>query len=148
MTGFESTKFYARVALMRRRLLLRQMIRRALAGTLAVAALIVAASFATRTLYLALLAPLGELGATGVLAGGYLVLAVGLLLFALSEPGSAEMTALTEMEEIARARALAETQGTVAGVEGRIESLGSSISVGLGLLGMLRRIMARKKAAE
>jgi len=54
MSTLNSAKLYGRVALLRRQVLLRQIIRRAIAGALAVAAFVVTAGLATYALFLAI----------------------------------------------------------------------------------------------
>ncbi len=111
MSTLNSAKLYGRVALLRRQVLLRQIIRRAIAGALAVAAFVVTAGLATYALFLAIKVPLGGLGATLAIAGLYLVAAIILLAYTLREPHSPELQALDEMEAAALETIAAETQG-------------------------------------
>lgn len=148
MSTLNSAKLYARVALLRRQVLVRQLIRRAIASALAVAALIVAAGLATHALFLAIRVPLGELGATLVIAAVYFVVAVILLAYAMHESTSPELDALAEMEATALDAATAETQGIMKAVGAaghRIETLGDSITLGIGVLATLRKLLASRK---
>jgi hypothetical protein len=148
MYNMSSTKLFVRIALLRRRALLRQYVRRAIAGALAVAALIVAAGLATYALFLAIRTPLGDLSAVAVIASLYAAIAAALLLFTLHEPASPELDALAEMEEAALESLLADNQGVVqsfAAAGHRIESLGNTLSLSLGALSALRRLLSAKK---
>ena len=149
MSTLDSAKLYGRVALLRRQLLLQQLIRRTIAGALAVAALIVTAGLATFALFLAIVPFLGEIGATLAVAGLYLVAALILLAYTLREPHSPEMRALEEMEGAALETITAETQGVVQFVNSaghRIENLGSSLTLGIGVLSVLRKLLAARRA--
>lgn len=146
MSTVTSAKLYVRMALLRRKVLLRQAIGRALAGALAVAALIVAAGLATYALYLAIVPSLGQLGAVLVLAGVYLVTAIILLAYTLHEPHSPELEALAELEAAALETATAETRDVLHAFSGHgIPGLGNTVSVGLAILGVLRKLMGGKK---
>jgi len=147
MQTFGSAKLYARVALLRRQILLRQLIRRALAGALAGAAFIIAMGLATCALFLAVRDPLGDLGATLAIAALYVAAAVMLLAYALREPNSPELQALAEMEATALDAATADTQGIVRAVGAagqRIEDLGASLSLGIGVVSALRKLLASR----
>lgn len=149
MSTLDSAKLYGRVALLRRQVLLRQIIRRAIAGALAVAAFIVTAGLATYALFLAIRLPLGDLGATLAIAGLYLVAAVILLVYTLHEPRSPELLALEEMEAAALETITAETQGVIQMVNAagqRIENLGSGFTLGIGLLSALRKLLLSRKS--
>jgi len=149
MSTLNSAKLYGRVALLRRQVLLRQVIRRAIAGALAVAAFVVTTGLATYALFLAIRVPLGGLGATLAIAGLYLVAAIILLAYALREPHSPELQALEEMEVVALETIAAETQGVVQAVNTaghRIENLASSFTLGIGLLSALRKLLVSRKS--
>lgn len=149
MPTLNSAKFYARVALLRRQVLLRQLIRRAIAGALAVSALVVAAGLATYALFLAIHVPFGDLGATLAIAALHFVTAVILLTYTLRKPASPELQALAEMEAAALETATADAQDIVQlfGAAGhRIESLGSGITLGVGVLSALRKLLASRKS--
>ncbi|MBB4015077.1 hypothetical protein GGR16_000083 [Chelatococcus caeni] len=149
MSTFNSAKFYGRVALLRRQVLVRQLIRRAIAGALAVAAFIVTAGLATYAMFLAFVPSLSALGATLVIAGLYAVCALVLLAYTLREPHSPELQALEEMEAAALDTIVADTQGVsqlfnAAGH--RIENLGSSLTLGVGVLSALRKLLASRRS--
>ena len=149
MSTLNSARLYARIALLRRRVLLRQTLRQVIAGALAVVALVVAAGLATFALYLAIRVSLGELGATLAIAAGYAVIALGLLIYAFHDPSSPELEALAEMEAAALDVVAADTRGVTDFVEAtgeRLESLGSSVALGVGMLSALRRLLAKRKA--
>lgn len=149
MSALNSAKLYGRVALLRRQVLLRQLIRRAIAGALAVAAFIVTAGLATCALFLAIRVPLGDLGATLAIAALYLVTALILLAYTLREPHSPELEALAEMEAAAFETITADTQGVVQMVNAaghRIENLGSSLTLGVGILSALRKLLSSRKS--
>ncbi len=149
MSTIDSAKLYGRVALLRRRVLLRQIIRRAVAGALAIAAFVVTAGLATHALFLAIRVSLGDLGSVLAIAGLYLVAALALLAYALHEPHSPELQALEEMEAAALETITAETQGVMqmANAAGqRIGDLGSGLTLGVGVLSALRRFMASRKS--
>lgn len=149
MSALNSAKLYGRVALLRRQVLLRQLIRRAIAGALAVAAFIVTAGLATCALFLAIRVPLGDLGATMAIAALYLVTAFILLAYTLREPHSPELEALAEMEAAAFETITADTQGVVQMVNAaghRIENLGSSLTLGVGILSALRKLLSSRKS--
>ena len=148
MTGMTSTKLYLRIALLRRQILLRQIIKRTIAGSLAIAALIVAAGLATYASFLALRIPLGDSIAAAIVAGVYLVLGVGLLLYTLHEPASPELDALAEMEGAALEALGADTQGLRSAISSgahRIEDLGNAFSTSFAILTTLRRILSGAK---
>lgn len=88
MSTPSSARLYGRVALLRRQILLRQLIERTIAGALAVAALIVAAGLATYALFLTIRAPFGDLGATLAIAALYLAAAIILLVYTTRETSS------------------------------------------------------------
>ncbi|MFT3688049.1 hypothetical protein [Paenirhodobacter sp.] len=140
MTTVESARIYARIALLRRRVLLRLALRRAVAGLFAGLALIVAVGFGTRAAYLALLPRLGDLGATAAVGGGYLVVALILAAIALREPASPELDALGAMEEEARLKAMVAARG----IGARAELFTGNILTGINLVGLLRRFLRRK----
>lgn len=147
MSALNSAKLYGRVALLRRQVLVRQLIRRAIAGALAVVAFTVTAGLATYALFLAIRAPFGDINAALAVAGLYLVLALILLAYTLREPNSPELEALAEMEAAALETITAETQGVVQLVNDaghRIEGLGSSLALGVGILGALRKLLASR----
>lgn len=149
MSTFNSAKLYGRVALLRRQVLLQQLIRRAIAGALAVAASIVTAGLATYALFLAIVPSLGALGATLAVAGIYLVCALVLLAYTLHEPRSPELQALEEMEAAALDSIAADTQGVTQlfnAAGHRIENLGSSLTLGVGILSALRKLLASRKS--
>lgn len=149
MSTFASAKLYVRVALLRRQLLIQIIIRRAIAGALAVAAFVVAAGLATVALFLAIRGPLGDAPAALVIAGIYCLAASALLVYALRDPASPELTALSEMESAALETVAAETQGLsqVVGVAGqRMNDIGGTLTLGLGVLSALRKILAGRKA--
>ncbi|PYF01138.1 hypothetical protein BJ122_12616 [Rhodopseudomonas faecalis] len=150
MTGMTSSKLYFRIALLRRRVLLRQAIKRAVAGALAVAALIVAAGLLTYASFQALRVPLGDVLAAVVIAGVYLVIGLGLLLYTLHEPSSPELDALSEMEAAALEAFGNDTQGLRSAISAsahRIEDFGSAFSTSFAILSALRRILGAKKSA-
>ena len=71
-----------------------------------------------------------------------------LLGYTLHEPHSPELEALAEMEAAALEIVTADTQGIVqlATAAGhRIENLGSSLTLGVGILGALRKLLASRK---
>jgi membrane protein implicated in regulation of membrane protease activity len=149
MSTLNSAKLYARVALLRRQVLLRQMIRRAIAGALAVAAFIVTAGFATYAMFLAIRVPLGDLSATLAIAGFYLVVALVLLAYTLREPHSPELEALSEMEATALETITADSQGVVQMMNAagnRIENFGNSMALGVGILSVLRKLLSSRKS--
>jgi hypothetical protein len=148
MSTLNSAKLYGRIAFLRRQVLLRQLMRRSVTAALAVAAFIVTSGLATYALFLAIKAPLGDLGATLAIATLYLVAALILLGYTLHEPHSPELEALAEMEAAALETVTADTQGIVqlATAAGhRIENLGSSLTLGVGMLGALRKLLASRK---
>lgn len=139
MTTVESARIYARIALLRRRVLLQLALRRVLAGLIAAAATLVAAGFGTRVLYLALLPRLGELGATAAVGGGYLLIALIFGVLALREPASPELKALDLMEAEAKQKAVL----AVNGLGMRADGLTRSVLTGLSLFNLLRRFLRR-----
>lgn len=149
MTTLGSAKLYARIALLRRQVLLRQLIWRIVASALAVASFVVAAGLATYALYLAIRSPLGELGATLTIAATYLAIGIAMLLHALREPVSAELEALAEMEVAALDAMMEDPQGVVRMLSTaghQIESLGSSVRLGVGILTALRKLLVSRRS--
>jgi len=147
VSTLNSAKLYGRVALLRRQVLLQQLIRRAIAGALAVAAFIVSAGLATYALFLAIRVPLGDVGATLSIAGLYLLSALLFLTYTLREPHSPELQALEEMEAAALDTVTADTQNMVQlfnAAGHRIENLGSSLTLGVGILSALRKLLASR----
>lgn len=150
MSGITSAKLYVQVAILRRRVLLHQAIQRALAGALAVAAFIVAAGLSTYALFLAIRTPFGDLQSVLLIAGIYLVAAIVLVVFTFHEPKSAELDALTEMEAATLDAALAENQDilqVVSTTGHRIQDIGNTVSLGIGVLSSLRRLVASRKGS-
>jgi hypothetical protein len=150
MSTLSSAKLYGRVALLRRQVLLRQFIRRTITGALAVAALIVAAGLATYALFLTIRVPLGDLGATLAIATFYLAVAIILLVYTVRETTSPELDALSEMETAALEEITADAQGAVqmfSAAGHRIEDLGSSVTLGIGILSALRKLLASRKSS-
>lgn len=148
MSSITATKLYVRVAVLRRRVLLRQLIRRTIAGALGVAALVVNTGLATYALFLAIKSPIGELGAVLSIAALYLAMALSLLLYTLHEPASSELDALEEMEAAALESAAADTQGIVRAFSAaghRIEDFGNTVSLSIGILSTLRRLLITPK---
>lgn len=148
MSRLTSARLYGRIALLRRQVILQQMVRRAIAGALAVAAFIVTAGLLTYALFLAIRAPLGDLGATLAIAAIYLVVALVLLSYTLREPRSPELQALEEMEAAALETVTAESQDVMRLLNSagqRVESLGSGLSLGVGILSALRKLLASRK---
>lgn len=149
MSALSSAKLYGRVALLRRQVLLRQLVRRTIAGALAVAALIVAAGLATYALFLTIRVPFGDLGATLAIAALYLAVAIILLVYTMRETTSPELEALSEMEAAALEEITADAQGAVemfSATGHRIENLGSSVTLGIGILSALRKLLASRKS--
>lgn len=145
MSGIVSAKLFAQVAILRRRILLRQMIVRALAGLLGAAALLVTAALATYAGYLAIRPMLGELNSVLVLAAGYLVIAITLIAFTLHEPASPELDALSEIEAAALEATMNENRDVLdafTGVGSRLHDIGSTVTLGLGVLSTLRKLLA------
>ncbi|HEY0212289.1 MAG TPA: hypothetical protein VGC40_01685 [Paenirhodobacter sp.] len=143
-TTLDAARIYARIAVLRRKVLLRQAVQRAVAGIVALVALLIAMGFGTRALYLALVPHLGDLGATATIAGGWLVLALGLLAYALSTPKSEELTELEQMEAQARVR----TQnafGTMRMAGMQAESITGKVFMALGVINALRRLWRRRR---
>lgn len=148
MYNTASTKLFVRIAVLRRRILLRQYVGRAIAGALSVAALVVAAGFSTYAIFLAIRPPLGDVGAVLSIAALYGVIALGLILYTLHEPASPELDALAEMEAAALNSLVTDNQGivqTFASAGHRIENLGNTLSLSFGALSALRRLLSAKK---
>lgn len=148
MSTLNTAKLLARVVVLRRQVLLRQMVRRAIAGALAVAAFTVAAGLATYALFLTIQAPFGDLGATLAIAALYLAVAIILLLYVLWEPASPELEALAEMEAAALETAAADAHGAIqifSAAGHRFEDLGNSLTLGVGILSALRKLLAARK---
>lgn len=149
MSTLSSAKLLARVVVLRRQVLLRQLVRRTIAGALAVAALIVTTGLATYALFLTIRSPLGDLEATLVIASIYLVTAVILLIYVLWEPASPELEALAEVEAAVLETATADSQDVVqmfSTAGHRIEDLGNSLTLGVGILSALRKLLASRKS--
>lgn len=149
MPPIASTKLYVQVSVLRRRVLLHQLIRRALAGALAVAAFIITAGLSTYALFLAIKPQIGELGSVLAIAGIYLVVAIILILYVLHEPTSPELDALAEMEAAALDSALSENRDILQAVSAtrhRIQDLGNTFSLGVGVLSALRKVLTTTKA--
>jgi len=149
MSTLNSAKLYARIALLRRQVLLRQLIWRTVAGALAVAAIVVAAGLATYALFVGIRPALGELGATLTIAAIYLATGITMLLLALREPVSPELEALAEMEVAALDTMMADSQGVIrmfSAAGHQIESLGSGVALGVGVLSALRKLLASRSS--
>jgi hypothetical protein len=145
MPNLTSTKQLVQVALLRRRVLLRQTIRRAIAGALALAALIVAAGLVTYAVFLVIRTPLGELGAILAIAGFYLAVAIVLLIYTLHEPASPELDALAEMEHAALESFTADTQGfaqAFTGAGAGVSNLSNTIALSISVVTALRKLLA------
>lgn len=139
----DSARLYARVAVLRRKVLLRHAVKRAVAGGVAVFAGLVALGFGTRVAYLALLPRFGDLCATAIVGGGYLVVASGCAIFALREPRSEELAALERMEIEAKVRARDAVDAIrLAGAQA--EGAASKAMMVLGVINALRRAFRRR----
>lgn len=148
MSGIASTKLYVQVAILRHRVILRQLVRRVLAGALAVAAFIVTAGLSTYALFLAIRSQVGDLGSVLAITGIYLVIAVILVLYTLHEPISPELDALAEMEAAALESAIIENREIIQAVSAaghRIQDFRNTFSLGIGVLSALRRLLATAK---
>ena len=87
-------------------------------------------------------------GATLVIAAVYFAAAIILLAYAMHESTSPELDALAEMQATALDAATAETQGIMQAVGAaghRIETLGDSITLGIGVSATLRKLLASRK---
>jgi hypothetical protein len=149
MSAFNSVKLYGRIALLRRQVLLRQLILRSISAALAVAAFIATSGLATYSLFLTIREPLGELGAPLVIAALYLVTGLVLLVYTVRDPQSPELDALAEMEAAALEVVSADTQGVtqlMSSAGHRIENLSSSLTLGIGLLGSLRKLLSSRRS--
>lgn len=149
MSTLNTAKLYARIAFLRRQVLLRQLIWRTVAGALAVAAIVVAAGLATYALFVAIRPALGEFGATLTIAAIYLAASITMLLLALREPASPELEALAEMEVAALDAMMADSQGAIRMLSSaghQIESLGSGVALGVGVLSALRKLLASRSS--
>jgi hypothetical protein len=149
MSALTSAKLYGRVALLRRQVLVRHLIHRVIAGALAVAAFIVAAGLATYALFLTIRVPLGDLGACLAVAALYLGVGVILLIITLRETSSPEQEALAELESVTLEAMMSDPQGAVQMMNAaghRLETLGDSLSLGMGLLSALRKLRSARKA--
>ena len=127
---------------------MRQAIGRAIAGALAVAALIVAAGLATYALYLAIRPLLGDLGAVLVVAGLYLAVAIILLVYTLHEPHSPELEALAEMEAAALETLTAESQDMLRFLSPAghgFSNFGNTMSIAIAIIGALRKLIGSRK---
>lgn len=149
MSGMTSAKLYVQVAILRHRVLLHQAIRRALAGALAVVSFVVATGLSTYVFYLSISPRFGELLSVLVIAAIYLALAIILVFYTFHEPKSAELDALTDMEAATLEAALMENRDIIhaLGVTGRrIQDVGNTVALSLGVLSSLRKLMASKNA--
>jgi hypothetical protein len=116
---------------------------------LAVAALIVAAGMATYALFITIRVPFGDLGATSAIATLYFAVAIILLVYTVRETTSPELQALSEMEAAALEEITADAQGAVqmfSAAGHHIENLGSSVTLGIGVLSALRKLLTSHKS--
>lgn len=143
-TTLDAARVYARIAVLRRKLLLRQAAQRAVAGIVALVALLIAMGFGTRALYLALVPELGELGATSVIGGFWLVVALALGAYAASTPRSEELAELEQMERQARIRT-ENAIGAMRAVGAQAETLTGRAIMLFGVVNALRRMLRRRK---
>lgn len=140
----ETARVYARIALLRRRVLAEQALRRALAGSVAAGLALVALGFATAALYLWLAAELGALGATLILACGYLFCALLFGLYAARRPHSPELDALAQMEAEARDKT-ALALGRVSAIAARAEAMSGTFVLGFGAIKALMTLFGRRR---
>lgn len=128
-----TTKLYLHVATLRRRVLFQHMGRRLAAGALAIVVLLVGLGLLNVALFLALRAPLGDLGAVLVVAGLHAAGGGLLLWFATREPHTKELDTLAAAEADALEAMSSEAEGVlqlVRSIESRLDQLGSTVSYG------------------
>ncbi|RWR09976.1 hypothetical protein [Paenirhodobacter populi] len=143
-TTLDAARVYARIAVLRRKLLLQQAAQRVVAGIVALVALLIAMGFGTRALYLALVPELGELGATAVIGGFWLLIAVALGIYAASTPRSQELAELEQMERQARVR----TENAIGAMRAagmQAETITGRAIMLFGVVNALRRMLRRRK---
>lgn len=148
MSTLESVKLYGRVTLLRRRVLLQQLVRRAMAAAIAVLAFVAAIGMATFALFVAIAPAMGTVWASLTIAAIYLALAILLLLYGLREPNSAELQALEEAEAAALDMLAHDAQEIVqvaSSAGHRISDLGSNLGMAVAVLTALRRLLAARK---
>ncbi|PPB80975.1 hypothetical protein LV82_01708 [Albidovulum inexpectatum] len=151
MSTLESVKLYGRVTLLRRRVLLQQLVRRAMAAAIAVLAFVAAIGMATFALFVAIAPSLGTVGASLTIAAIYLALAILLLLYSLREPNSAELQALEEAEAAALEMLAHDAQEVVqvaSAASHRISDLGSNLGMAVAILTALRRLLGARRGGN
>lgn len=142
MKTLDTVRTYGRIAWLRRQVLLQMTLRRLAAGVVAVVSALVALCFATGAAFMALSDEVGAITAASIVAAGWLVLAIGLAIYARSTPRSAELEALTQMEEEARLKTSV-AFGRVTNVGARVQSMSGTILMGLSIFRALRQITRR-----
>jgi len=139
-------KLYLKLAIDRRQILARHMALRIGLGVMAAIVLLAGIALVNIALFLLLRPVLGDLWAVLVVALVHFVGGGALAAYALSEPASAELTALAEAETAALAALDSEAHDTLASLgdaEKRIERIGAGLSLTAnalpGLIGLLNR---------
>ncbi|MCA0341716.1 MAG: hypothetical protein LCH61_01295 [Proteobacteria bacterium] len=142
---------YARLAVLRQRIMFRYAASRIVIGTLAVLLLLVGVALLNVALFLALRNPLGDIGAVLGVAAVHLVAGAIALAFTLQEPASAELEALSEAEAVALDALSADTSSLVEGIAsvgGRFSRIGSNASLAVAALSSLQSLLSRTHNKE
>lgn len=132
---------YGRVALQRRRALLRYTTVRAALAIAAALLLLTGIALANAVAFLLLRPHLGDIGAICVLCGAHFLAGGLALALALKEPYSPELAALADAESAAYDAVSAEASAIVTvlrSVESKLEVVGSNLALGLDVFSALK----------
>ncbi len=147
MSSFSTNaQLFARLAVLRRRILFRYAASRIVGGVLAILFLLVGVALLNVALFLGLRGPLGEIGAVLIVSAGHLVAGAIALAITLREPSSPELEALAEAEAAAFQSVSADTSGIVeslASVGERLGRVGSNASLAIAAISSLHAMLSR-----
>lgn len=146
-----NAQLYARLAVLRRRILFRYAASRVVVGILAILFLLVGVALLNVALFLGLRGSLGEIGAVLAIAAVHLVAGAIALVFTLREPASQELEALAEAEAAAFQSVSADTSGLVESLTSVGEHLGrvgSNASLAIAAFSSLQSLLSRSAAKD
>ena len=145
-----TAQLYTRVALLRRRVLFQHVLHRAVLEVLAaLLLLLVGIGLLNFAIYLALRQPLGDIGAVLVVAALHFAIGGVALAFALRDPVSSELEALSEAEAAAFDALSQDASGIVNSVTtigDRLQQFCTEASLAMGAVAGLRKSMIRANA--
>ena len=140
-----TAKLYAHVAMLRRRVLLKHSVNRALLAVFAAMLLLVGIALLNVALFLALRGPFGDIGSVLVVAVTHLLIGAAALFVTLQEPTSPELDALAAAETAAFEAMSKDMSGTIDGLVAagdRLQHLANTASLSLAAASGIRSLVS------